>query len=118
MGISRERFALGSYHYMRYPLEYFLDTAVELESPLVLVTAGCGYFNRPAAEAWERAADSLERLAGYGLEHGVKLVLETLTPHVLQCTEHTGTAKRHAFSPAGGERLGHGGHRADGLHGS
>lgn len=157
MGIRRERFALGSYHYMRYPLEYFLDTAVELEmsavelwaaaphlcldviddsglrkisrqlrarelqvycitpeqctypvnlaaedeslrrhsirnfqraiqaareieSPLVLVTAGCGYFNRPAAEAWERAADSLERLAGYGLEHGVKLVLETLTP--------------------------------------
>ena len=28
--ISRNRFALGSYHYLRYPMEYFLDTAVEL----------------------------------------------------------------------------------------
>ena len=28
--ISRSRFALGSYHYLRYPMEYFLDTAVEL----------------------------------------------------------------------------------------
>ena len=35
MGIRRERFALGSYHYMRYPLEYFLDTAVELEMSAV-----------------------------------------------------------------------------------
>ena len=28
--ISRSRFSLGSYHYLRYPMEYFLDTAVEL----------------------------------------------------------------------------------------
>ena len=28
--IARSRFALGSYHYLRYPMEYFLDTAVEL----------------------------------------------------------------------------------------
>ena len=28
--ISRSRFALGSYHYLRYPMDYFLDTAVEL----------------------------------------------------------------------------------------
>ena len=28
--ISKERFALGSYQYLRYPFEYFLDTAVLL----------------------------------------------------------------------------------------
>lgn len=30
MKMQRERFVLGSYHYMRYPMDYFLDTAVEL----------------------------------------------------------------------------------------
>lgn len=155
--ISKDRFALGSYHYLRYPLDYFLDTAVELEigavelwaaapqlcldildrtalaqtaqqiheralrvccitpeqcsypvnlasenkalraysirnfqraidtanaleCPMVLVTAGCGYFNRPVDEAWQLSADSLTQLAQYGLRSGVKLVLETLTP--------------------------------------
>ena len=157
MKIKRKRFALGSYHYLRYPLDYFLDTAVELglsavelwaaapqlcldtlvpaqlctvsrqlhqrglrvccitpeqctypvnlaaedlrlrqysirnfqraiqtaqelECPMVLVTAGCGYFNRPVDEAWKRSADSLFQLARYGQERGVRLVLETLTP--------------------------------------
>lgn len=155
--IAKDRFALGSYHYLRYPLDYFLDTAVELgigtvelwaaaphlcldildrealtrtarqlrerdlrvccitpeqvtypvnlaaedetlraysirnfqravdaahglECPMVLVTAGCGYFNRPADEAWARSADSLIQLAQYAQSSGVKLVLETLTP--------------------------------------
>lgn len=155
--IAKDRFALGSYHYLRYPLDYFLDTAVELEMgtvelwaaaphlcldildgaaltrtaqqlrerdlrvccitpeqvtypvnlasedealraysirnfqraidaahalecPMVLVTAGCGYFNHPADEAWARSADSMIRLAQYALRSGVKLVLETLTP--------------------------------------
>ena len=157
MRVDRNRIALGSYHYFRYPLDYFLDTAVELEvsavelwaaaphlcldlisdrelrairgqlrerglrvccvtpeqcaypvnlaaeeeglrqysiqafrraiqaaalleSPLVLATAGCGYFNRPREEAWERSADSLEQLARYAQAHGVRLALETLTP--------------------------------------
>jgi len=31
--ISRDRFVLGSYQYLRYSLPYFLDTAVELEIP-------------------------------------------------------------------------------------
>lgn len=157
MRLNRNRIALGSYHYFRYPLDYFLDTAAELgistvelwaaaphlcldlisdrelrtirgqlqerglrvccitpeqctypvnlaaedevlrqysiqifrraiqtaaflDSPLVLVTAGCGYFNRPLEEAWERSADSLNRLAQYAQAHGVRLALETLTP--------------------------------------
>lgn len=155
--IGRDRFALGSYQYLRYPLEYFLDTAVELgipnielwaaapgfcldtmdegqlrqkaslirerglrvccitpeqcqypvnlaaedgalraysirnieraihaanrlECPKILVTAGCGYFNRPREEAWERSRDSLYQLAVTAQENGVLLLLETLTP--------------------------------------
>ena len=155
--IARERFALGSYQYLRYPMEYFLDTAVMLgipnvelwaaapsfcldtmdegqllkkaaqnrsrglsvccitpeqcqypanlaaedearreysirntekairaaeilNCPRVLVTAGCGYFNRPRIEAWKRSADSLSRLSETAKKAGVILLLETLTP--------------------------------------
>lgn len=155
--IGRERFALGSYQYLRYPLEYFLDTAVELEiqnvelwaaapsfcldtmdesqlrqkaalirerelkvccitpeqcqypvnlaaedeairsysieiferafraadcldCPKILVTAGCGYFNRPVNEAWKRSEESLFKLARLAERAGILLVLETLTP--------------------------------------
>lgn len=155
--IDRERFALGSYQYLRYPLEYFLDTVVELgirnielwaaaptfcldtmdegqlrqkaslirerslhvccitpeqcqypvnlaaedaalrahsirnferaihaanrlECPNVLITAGCGYFNRPREEAWKRSRDSLHQLAVTAQRKGVLLLLETLTP--------------------------------------
>lgn len=155
--IARERFALGSYQYLRYPLEYFLDTAAELgishielwaaapafcldtmderqirekaarirergllvccltpeqcqypanlaaedpaireysirnteraihaagilECPKVLVTAGCGYFNRPREEAWKRSMDSLARLSVTAKRAGITLLLETLTP--------------------------------------
>jgi protein FrlC len=157
MKISRDRFALGSYNYFRYPFDYFLDTAVmlgiknlelwgasphlcfdiideksikkiktqiiernlsvigitpeqcnypvnlaaeeedlrkysinifcraidvavELNSPTLLVTSGCGYFNRPVEEAWERSSDSLRILSKYAHNKGIKLVLETLTP--------------------------------------
>jgi protein FrlC len=157
MKISKDRFAIGSYQYLRYPLVYFLDTAVmlgfqhvelwaaaphlcldvitekdlkhirrqlderalsvvcitpeqvsypvnlaaenealrklsintfciaidaavDLGSPQVLVTAGCGYFNQSKDDAWERSAESLRYLAKYAHQKGVKLVLETLTP--------------------------------------
>jgi len=155
--IARNRFSLGSYQYLRYPLDYFLDTAVELkipnielwaaapqfypellsgsemleirskiksrqlnvccitpeqcvypvnlasehealrqasiktfrqaidaanylECPHVLVSAGCGFYNRPVEIAWALAVDSLTRLAEYAQGKGVKLFLETLTP--------------------------------------
>ena len=133
--IPKDRFALGSYQYLRYPFSYFLDTAAELEirnvelwaagptfcldtmdegqlrekaaelrarelsvccitpeqcqypvnlaaederireysirnferafyaaemleCKKVLVSAGCGYFNRPAEEAWKRSEEA------------------------------------------------------------
>lgn len=155
--IPKDRFALGSYQYLRYPFSYFLDTAAELEirnvelwaagpifcldtmdasqlrekaaelrarelsvccitpeqcqypvnlaaederireysiqnferafraaemleCPKVLVSAGCGYFNRPVEEAWKRSAESLYRLSEKAQSMGILLVLETLTP--------------------------------------
>lgn len=155
--IRRDRLALGSYQYLRYPMDYFLDTAAELglssvelwaaapelcldiltpaelaelkrklicrglsvvcitpeqctypmnlaaenpalrsysienmrraidtaaflEAPKVLVTAGCGYYDRPAEAAWALAQDSLLQLAEYAGSRGVLLALETLTP--------------------------------------
>ena len=157
MGLSKERFALGSYQYLRYPLTYFLDTAARLEvpnvelwaaaphlyleqltgrqlddlarelrarglrvccitpeqcaypvnlaaededlrqysvrsfqravlaaqaleCPRVLVTAGCGYFDRPTPPAWARSVQSLTQVAHFAAARGVRLVLETLTP--------------------------------------
>lgn len=157
MPIARNRLALGSYQYLRYPLDYFLDTAVELEipnielwaaapqfypellsamemieirskirsrglkvccitpeqcvypvnlasehealrqasiktfrqaidaanyleCPHVLVSAGCGFYDRPPEIGWELAADSLNKLAQYAQSNGVELFLETLTP--------------------------------------
>ena len=155
--ISKERFALGSYQYLRYPFEYFLDTAVLLgmqnvelwaagpsfcldtmdeaqmkekaaqirsreisvccitpeqcqypvnlaaedekireysirnferafyaaeilNCPKVLVSAGCGYFNKPVEDAWKRSEESLYRLSEKAQKMGILLVLETLTP--------------------------------------
>ena len=155
--IPKDRFALGSYQYLRYPFSYFLDTAAELEirnvelwaagptfcldtmdasqlrekaaelrarelsvycitpeqcqypvnlaaederireysiqnferafraaemleCPKVLVSAGCGYFNRPMEEAWKRSEESLYRLSEKAQSMGILLMLETLTP--------------------------------------
>lgn len=155
--IPKDRFALGSYQYLRYPFSYFLDTAAELEirnvelwaagptfcldtmdegqlrekaaelrarelsvccitpeqcqypvnlaaederireysirnferafraaemleCKKVLVSAGCGYFNRPEEEAWKRSEESLYRLSEKAQSMGILLVLETLTP--------------------------------------
>lgn len=155
--IPKDRFALGSYQYLRYPFSYFLDTAAELEirnvelwaagptfcldtmdedqlrekaaelrarelsvccitpeqcqypvnlaaederireysirnferafhaaemleCSKVLVSAGCGYFNRPMEEAWKRSEESLYRLSEKAQSMGILLMLETLTP--------------------------------------
>jgi protein FrlC len=64
-------------------LAYFvrnLEVAADLGSPLLLVTAGCGYFSEPRAEAWRRSRDSLARLARRAERLGVVLALEPLSP--------------------------------------
>jgi fructoselysine 3-epimerase len=62
-------------------IRYFqksMDAAVELESPMVLVTAGWGYRNEGTDEALNRTRDSLERLSRYAEKEGIVLALEPL----------------------------------------
>lgn len=51
-----------------------------LNCPKVLVSAGCGYFNKPVEDAWKRSEESLYRLSEKAQKMGILLVLETLTP--------------------------------------
>jgi fructoselysine 3-epimerase len=55
-----------------------IDTAVELETPMVLVTAGWGYRNESREEAWNRTKDSIEQLTSYAEKKGIVLALEPL----------------------------------------
>lgn len=62
-------------------IRYFqksIDAAIELESPMVLVTAGWGYRNEGVDEALIRTRDSLERLSRYAEKNGIVLALEPL----------------------------------------
>jgi fructoselysine 3-epimerase len=62
-------------------INYFkksIDAAVELEAPMVLVTAGWGYRNESREEAWGRTKDSLEQLTAYAEQQGIVLALEPL----------------------------------------
>jgi protein FrlC len=67
----------------RLGINYFkacLDLAADLEAPNMLVTAGCGYFNEPHEETWQRSLASMREIAGYAEKRGVFLFYETLTP--------------------------------------
>ncbi|MBT2700764.1 protein FrlC [Neobacillus sp. B4I6] len=55
-----------------------IDAALELEAPMVLVTAGWGYRNESRREAWSRTQDSLEQLTAYAEKQGTVLALEPL----------------------------------------
>ncbi|WNC17564.1 TIM barrel protein [Brevibacillus brevis] len=62
-------------------LQYFqksIEVSAELQSPIVLVTAGWGYRNEPREEAWQRSCDSLRQLAEYAQQMGITLALEPL----------------------------------------
>lgn len=55
-----------------------VDATIELEAPMVLVTAGWGYRNESRQEAWRRTQDSLEQLTAYAEKQGIVLALEPL----------------------------------------
>lgn len=61
--------------------ERCVDIAAMLEAPMVLVTAGRGYEDGSAQDAFVRAAEALRGLAEYAAARGVTLVLEWLTVH-------------------------------------
>ncbi|QRG68874.1 sugar phosphate isomerase/epimerase family protein [Brevibacillus choshinensis] len=60
--------------------EKSIEASAELQSELVLVTAGWGYRNESREEAWKRACDSLQQLAEYASQRGITLALEPLQP--------------------------------------
>ncbi|WHY66445.1 TIM barrel protein [Neobacillus sp. SuZ13] len=55
-----------------------IDAALELEAPMVLVTAGWGYRNEDRHEALNRTQDSLAQLSSYAEKQGIILALEPL----------------------------------------
>lgn len=68
-------------------LQYFqksIEASAELQSPIVLVTAGWGYRNEPREEAWQRSCDSLRQLAEYAQQMGITLALEPAPTHRIQ----------------------------------
>ncbi|MTI54469.1 sugar phosphate isomerase/epimerase family protein [Geosporobacter ferrireducens] len=63
-------------------IKYFktaIDAARELDSPYVLVTAGCGYFDSDVEEAWQRSVASMKELVKYAEKRGVILAYEPLS---------------------------------------
>ncbi|MCA1286977.1 sugar phosphate isomerase/epimerase family protein [Salipiger bermudensis] len=66
----------------RRSFDYFrraLHSAASLDCRQLLVTAGWGYADAPASDAWERARDQLGALADEAAREGVTLLLEPLS---------------------------------------
>ena len=57
-----------------------IEIASELEVPLMLVNPGWGVWDERYDDAFDRAVASLQSAADYAAQHGVRLVLEHLTP--------------------------------------
>lgn len=63
-------------------IDYFrtcIEVTNTLETGLLLVTAGYGFYNEPAEEAWSRARESLSVLAEAAQQQGVTLALEPMS---------------------------------------
>ncbi len=60
-------------------IDYYYKTieqAAELESPLVQIIGGRGYWDGDLKAAWDYAADSLGKIAGKAAKYGITMVLE------------------------------------------
>ena len=65
-------------------INYFyknIELASELNSPIMLVTPGCGYFSDSNKEAWALSRDSLRKLIIKAEKLGVILALEPISPY-------------------------------------
>jgi len=61
-------------------IEYFkksLAVAAELESPLLLVVPGAGFYNEPKEDAFRRSVESLQILGEEAARYGIHIVMET-----------------------------------------
>lgn len=59
-------------------LKRCIDAAAILETDMLQLVPGWGFYNQPVGEAWKRAAESLQTLADYAGEAEKTLVLEPL----------------------------------------
>lgn len=57
-----------------------LEHAALLESPLMLLTPGCGYYDELREDAWKRSADSIAQIVRHAETVGVTIALEHLSP--------------------------------------
>ena len=64
---------------VRYVKRY-IEAAGELDCPSVLVTAGSGYYDHPAEDAFRRSRESLYEICVFAQQRGITMLLETLTP--------------------------------------
>lgn len=67
----------------RRSMEFFgnyLNATAEIGAPLMLITAGWGYWDQPKDDAWAYAQENLTILAQQAQKLGVKLGLEVLRP--------------------------------------
>src|SRR5690554_3012915 len=57
------------------------DICVELEAPLLFLTAGRGFEDQPREDAWQRAVDGLGEVGAYAQSLGIDCVIEPLQRH-------------------------------------
>lgn len=57
------------------------DVCVELEAPLLFLTAGRGFEDEPRQDAWNHALDGLGTVAAYAESLGIDCVIEPLQRH-------------------------------------
>ncbi|UUZ81197.1 TIM barrel protein [Paenibacillus sp. P26] len=67
----------------RRSIEYFrksIHAAASLESPLLLVVPGSGFYNEPKKEGFKRSCESLQILGEEAGKAGITIVMETRSP--------------------------------------
>ncbi|WP_217595072.1 TIM barrel protein [Cohnella sp. GbtcB17] len=78
-------------------VDYFkksLAVAAELESPLLLVVPGSGFYNEPKEEGFKRSAESLRTLGEEAAKYGIHIVMETRTPYGTNLVNNIGDLRR------------------------
>lgn len=66
----------------RRSIDYFkrgVDFCRIMDCPMMLVTPGKRYFDRPRQEAWERSVQALREIGEYAHSAGVRIAMEHLT---------------------------------------
>lgn len=71
----------GIRHHSIATMKKAADICVELEAPLLFLTAGRGFEDQPRQDAWHRAVDALGTVGAYAQSLGIDCVIEPLQRH-------------------------------------